>query len=111
MPPSFTITNPVPHCSSVLSIEPREPHSRFRYWDAFAKQQEQQRQAEEEVHRQQWTAYFAGQAAADGHQVNASQNGEIEEEAPGNAGQSGPDSEGVRVFGSIFYKDKEDKTA
>ena len=52
-------------------------YSFFRYWDAVAKQQQLQRKAEEESHRQQWVAYFEGQATA-GTAVIGEQSGEQE---------------------------------
>ena len=42
----------------------RPTYSFVRYWDAVVKQQQVQRKAEEDIHRQRWTAYFEDQANA-----------------------------------------------
>ena len=82
-----------------------------RYWDAIAKQQQQKRKADEEIHRQHWAAYFEGQASTDGLQANASMDREIEEEAGDDARHCDPILEGVGVFGSIYYKDNDEKSS
>lgn len=85
--------------SAALSLLCR-PYSFFRYWDAVAKQQQLQRKAEEESHRQQWVAYFEGQATA-GTAVIGEQSGEQELD---DAQYSSTGAEAVGVFDSIFYK-------
>ncbi len=91
--------------------KPHTIHSCFRYWDAVAKQQQQQRKADEEVHRQQWAAYFEGQAAVvDGQRADAFMNGDIEGEVLDDPRHCDPVLEGVGIFGGIFYKDDEEKS-
>ena len=75
-------------------------YSCFRYWDAVVKQQQVQRKAEEEIHRQQWTAYFESQA----HAGTAAVEEEIGEKESSTARQSDSERETVGVFGGIFYK-------
>ena len=75
-------------------------YSFFRYWDAVAKQQQLQRKAEEESHRQQWAAYFEGHATA-GTAAIGEQSGEQELD---DAQHSSTGAETVGVFDSIFYK-------
>ena len=59
-----------------------------------------QRKAEEEVHRQQWTAYFESQS----NTGPAAMDGETGETELDVARQSDAGQETVGVFGNIFYK-------
>lgn len=70
------------------------------------KQQQVQRKAEEEIHRQRWTAYFEGQANAG----TADMKGDMGQDELDDARHTDNGTDTVGVFGSIFYKVDDEKS-